>query len=301
MSQEVNKQPSGRSDVNQLRAIVEQQSVMVHQLQQQVSQLQQQVHTSSTSSVNLKPGKPNTFNGQRKYDVDAWLSEVERYFKACGILNVIADERCVPYAVTILRGDASIWWESNQIMIREEELEPVVYWYQFQDAIRTQFQAANKSQTARDELSKLSQKKSVLAYTAEFNRLCIRIDNLHYTEKLDRYIRGLKPAIRIEVKKIQPKLFGQAVSIAEQIDNILFENGPKINFKSSSTFIDRADYQGTVPMEVGNIDAASDNEGERDEMFGNNVQVNKLAKKITFVTKRILEKKKKSIMFLLWK
>jgi hypothetical protein len=199
-------------------------------LTDQLTSLQQQLYvqrasSSSKSSENsLKPNKPNTYDGQRKHDLDSWISEVTRYFKACGIETINLSEKCVPYAVSLLRGDASIWWENHQTMIRTQELEAVDKWLPFIEAIRLQFQPANKSQVARDMLAKLVQIKSVLQYTSDFNRLSIRIDNLHHTEQLDRYIRGLKAPIRIEVQKCQPGTFMQAVSIAEQIDNILWQN-----------------------------------------------------------------------------
>jgi len=123
----------------------------------------------------------------------------------------------------------------------------------FIDAITKQFQPANKSQYARDQLAKISQTKSVLEYTALFNKLCIRIDNLHHSEQYDRYIRGLKPHIRIEVQKVQPVDFISAVQIAQTIDNIYFQNR-KVNFKSSTTYNDRDNYGGAVAMEVNNVD-----------------------------------------------
>lgn len=271
---------------------VQAQQQQVAQQVQQVNQPAQQVHVSHGNGGNgsLKPPKPGTFDGKRQSDVNAWLSELVRYFRASGVDNIQTDLRCVPYAVSMLRDDASIWWESHQTMIHEQELPEVEYWVQFEQAICEQFQPPNKSQQARDQLSTLVQKQSVLAYTAEFNRLCIRIDNLHHTEKLDRYIRGLKPHVRIEVQKVQPQSFSQAVGIAQTIDNIYFQNKVQVNFKSSSTYSDRKNYGGPVPMELGNIDAESEvylDEDEEDQGSSSEVEVNAMQSRSTPLWKKL--------------
>ena len=229
----------------------------VQNLERQLAQVANQPPTpvqvqvqQPVSTGHLKPVKPSQYDGKsRSYDVNTWLSEMERYFMASGI--EYTDPRCVPFAVSMLRLDGSVWWDSYQVMAQMDESLVITVWPEFKDAIRAAFQPANINQDARDRLAILHQTKSVLNYTAEFNKLCIRIDDISESEKLDRYIRGLKPSVRKEVKIKDPLRLVEAVRIAQTIDNI--EWSERKTF-SSSYYPNRANYNGPAPMEVNNID-----------------------------------------------
>ena len=252
------------STAEQQQQIIEQQQKQLQTLYGQVKILTDKVgeiqgqHISSSSSQ-LKAVKPSTFDGKTKgHEVDYWLSEVERYFIVSGV-NYHTDIKCVPYAVALLKLDASIWWDNHQHLVMLDEKLKVEYWSQFKDVICKHFQPANRSQNARDKLAELRQTHSVLAYTSEFNKLCIRIDDIAESEKLDKFIRGLKPNIRKEVKLKTPHALIDAISYAQTIDNI--EYSERSNYKtSSSTYQGNRGYNGPAPMEVNQVEV--DNKSE---------------------------------------
>ncbi|GBL95329.1 Transposon Tf2-6 polyprotein, partial [Araneus ventricosus] len=55
------------------------------------------------------------------------------------------------------------------------------------------------------------------------------IVNLTEKLKLSKFIEALRPDIRVEVKKLGPKIFKSAVAIAKNIDNALSDDGAEIN------------------------------------------------------------------------
>jgi hypothetical protein len=226
----------------------------------------------------LKPAKPSTYDGKRKNDVDIWLNEMIRYFKACGIENHITDLSCVPFAVSQLRSDASVWWDSLKQLFREVEESQIEYWPQFEQAIQEQFQTPNKNQDARDQLAKLKQIKSVKAYTAEFIRIAIKIENLDVIEKLDRFIRGLKPNVCFEVRRSKPQTFGEAVNVAEAYDNLMWSTQQlsknQLTMQGKAKFYTGKSDRDTVPMEICNTELSGGEECEQSEEEDSKYQVN---------------------------
>lgn len=276
----------------------------IHLLEQQLAQAQQNnqhpqiivpapvVNNISSGSNKLKPAKPNTYDGKRKNDVDTWLNEMVRYFKACGIANYISDLSCVPFAVSQLRGDASVWWDSHKQQVHEDHEQLVEYWPEFEQSIQQQFQASNKVQDARDQLARLKQIQSVKAYTAEFIRLSIKIDDLGNVEKLDRYVRGLKPNVCFEVRRTKPQTFGDAVNVAEAYDNLMWSTKQLGTSKGKPRFLDRSDRD-TVPMELCNTEQDAVETDNEEEQQVNVVQMYEKAKKLNISAseyKRRLEK-----------
>ena len=94
-------------------------------------------------------------------------------------------------------------------------------------------------------------------YTAKFMDLKTRIRGISDDECLDRYKRGLKPAVRLDVERANPLDLQQAMSHALKADDILFRiNGVTRN--STSNPVHRplprpAPRIGPIPMEVDNI------------------------------------------------
>ena len=81
---------------------------------------------------------------------------------------------------------------------------------------------ANDRQKARDELARLVQWTSVEDYTGKFMELKTRIKGISDDECLDRYKRGLKTAVRLDVERANPQDLQQAMSHALRVDDILF-------------------------------------------------------------------------------
>ena len=75
-----------------------------------------------------------------------------------------------------------------------------ITWQTFYDSLVQAFKPVNSKKIARNKIAGLKQTNSVQKYNDEFRTLCRDIDDMNEAEKLDRYIRGLKPTVRDDVK-----------------------------------------------------------------------------------------------------
>lgn len=117
-------------------------------------------------------------------------------------MNVHDKAYCVEFAASQFRGSAALWWQN----LVETHGEGVIQtWHEFINAAEGQFGVTNGWQKARDELARLVQKTSVEDYTGKFMYLKMHINGISDDECLDRYKRGLKVAVRLDVKRVNPQ------------------------------------------------------------------------------------------------
>ena len=95
-------------------------------------------------------------------------------------------------------------------------------WQEFVNAAESQFGATNDRQKARDELARLVQKTSVEDYAGKFKDLKTRIKGISDDECLDRFKRGLKAVVQLDVERANLQDLQQAMSHALRADDILF-------------------------------------------------------------------------------
>ena len=64
--------------------------------------------------VNVKVEKPEQYDGDKAKDLDIWLFQVHEHLE----LSTVPARGHVPYAASLLRGNAALWWrevcEANQ-------------------------------------------------------------------------------------------------------------------------------------------------------------------------------------------
>ena len=64
--------------------------------------------------LGIKVEKPDSYDGSKGKDVDTWLFQVREHLD----LTTISECGHVPYAASLLRGNATLWWhklcENNQ-------------------------------------------------------------------------------------------------------------------------------------------------------------------------------------------
>ena len=56
--------------------------------------------------IGVKVEKPENYDGSKGRDLDTWLFQVEEHLQ----LTVIPVRGHVPYAASLLRGNAALWW-----------------------------------------------------------------------------------------------------------------------------------------------------------------------------------------------
>lgn len=183
------------------------------------------------TSVGQKPREcePDFYSGERSAEaVDSWLSAVGCYLQYYGA----APDQWVPYAITLLRGQADIWWRRLEASGEAKKLRT---WESFTEAVNKEFRPIRATQLARDRLAELKQTGSVEEHVREFRPLQLLIPGMTDEEALDRFVRGLKPHIRNEVRSRFPTRLSDAESLALTYKTMQQDEGTWVATSSPST------------------------------------------------------------------
>lgn len=180
--------------------------------------------------------------------MDTWLFQVNLYF---AVLSQASDKDKILFTAGYLTGPAATWWQLQCQGLPPGTLPAsITTWADFSNALKGQFTPVNQVRIARDQLANLKQITTVKRYVNEFNTLSLKIPDLSDVERIDRFLRGLKPKVRAEVELRSPTDFSAACSMAERVDTLCFPSHsagyPPSNNFSSSTYRS----SGPTPMEL---------------------------------------------------
>lgn len=208
--------------------------------------------TMSNTPSFLKPLKPATFHGLYAEDTASWLFLCRQYFDACGMPS----SQKVKFAAAFLRDNAATWWRM-QVQHTDARGMELLTWEQFEQALQRQFERPNAKKVLRDRLFNLRQQRSVFEYVAKLREVTVQIPDLSEGEVLDKFIRGLKPAVRKELELRDPATLEEAIRMAERADSV--------EYRMRSAYAERsARYgpsNGPVPMELGALNNSSASQG----------------------------------------
>jgi dUTP pyrophosphatase len=246
------------SEIDELKAQMANMMTMMQRQQEllEIERLKNQpekYEPNPGTSTNIRIKQPETYDG-RKGSVDLWIFQMQQYLLATGIKN---EEQAVYLATNLLRGDAATWWRHHFKKMTNEG-EPLPNWKQFEKLIGKKFKPVNAVKTARDTLARLRQTSSVKAYNATFTSTILEIPNISEEEVIDKYVRGLKEKVRIEVELREPYDLDEAMRIADRFDTIAFAYTPRAPFYPNRQQEQRPVYRkqenlGPAPMEIDTI------------------------------------------------
>ena len=259
--------PAGQVNANMEPMQPVQLNIQATTIEERLAQMQARLdvyeNRAVQSTINLRLESPDTFSAKKHENVDRWLFQVEQYLR---VSNQASDPIRVAYASALLRGDAQKWWENKVTAAATVGLdESQCTWVEFKTMISQQFQVVNKELKARDALASLVQKGSVSDYVSKFTTLAFDVPDLSLAEKHDRFFRGLKYKVRMEIMlKGIPDNYDELVKLAERIDTILFEmnsgnrnNGNGKGWKQKNNYsaanVD-SNANGPTPMDIGSVD-----------------------------------------------
>lgn len=213
------------------------------------------------SSFKIRAKEPEVFHGRLNENVDRWLFNVDQYFRGAQETD---DTVRVPVAASLLRGTAQAWWET---VVRDNEKkglgEEFCTWNEFKAGLAAAFRVINREDRARSQLSRLRQVTSVTKYAAEFTAVVLDIPDISDSEKYARFYEGLKKNVRVQLEiKGKPRTYGELLSQAESIDNILYDP----NNRSSKPLSN--DPNGPAPMELGAAYGSPNHNPQSGKRFG---------------------------------
>lgn len=214
------------------------------------------------SSINLKPNKPDTYDGTREYvTVNTWLYTIEQYLSLTQLSSPntpLTDHNKIAFASSYLKGNAAVWW----FHIVNSQESPAT-WGAFKARLISEFIPADHCRRARDKLRTLKQTSSVEHYLSEYRNTILMIGDMHEGEKVDRFVDGLKYNVRVEVLKTNCSSFEECARLALNVDSAIWRAR-----RGNSGFHytnNRVGDAGPTPMEIGNLNSGTTTRAHREQ------------------------------------
>ena len=194
------------------------------------------------------------YDGQRDVSaLQAYKRALETLFSYAG--NVMSAHDRLLMATSHLTGPARFWWNEHQ-------LSDFVDWPDFLTALNREFYPVDAIQRARDRLARLRQTGSVREYQDQFRQLVTQIPDYSESEKKDRFLRGLKADVQLQVQMALTLYGGEhsfatIAELASKADTVLFYGRQARTTPTARTFVDRATHNryenGPSPMDVDSV------------------------------------------------
>ena len=170
----------------------------------------------------LKHPPPEKFYGnQSEPSALNWCDQVDAYLTALGHFHSIEG---VATASAYLHGQARTWLRFIKAEAEASRSQPIAGWPDLRQRILAKFTPVNYKQVAMDKLGKLTQSKSVRAYSQRFQELMLEIGSSMTEESFVlAFLNGLKPAVSVAVRLQQPKTVETAMTLAEAADEGIWQ------------------------------------------------------------------------------
>ena len=225
----------------------------VAELQHIIQQLVQQQANVDASRSKLKLPKPPETNGRQPSPVN-WSHKMETYLTAEGAN--LHDPSIVAIAAAYLKDSALNWYRQHEQSVDAGKAQPYASWEEFKKAFIARFTPVDPEVDARERLDRLTQTRSVFAYAQTFNTYMLELPHMDENDRIHRFIRGLKPEVRIHVKLQQPTTLHDAVELAIKADSMVWERGRNGNNRFINTnYGNRGGAKaGPTPMELGAVE-----------------------------------------------
>ena len=205
-----------------------QQSAQIRQLSEQLAQehqarlgLEQQLQQQHALSAVRTPKPPET-NGT-KPTPEHFAEAFEVYVQQKGV-DLSSPAAC-QLAATFLRDAALDWYIIHQQEVSAGRAAPFDAWQQMKQAFFRRFCPYDTHELARSRLDKLLQVRSVAEYAAQYTGLMLQLPHMDEGTRVHFFVKGLKPAVRVQVALHQPQSMDAAVSLAMAADTMLFSGG----------------------------------------------------------------------------
>ncbi|HXQ39062.1 MAG TPA: hypothetical protein VN843_33995 [Anaerolineales bacterium] len=219
------------------------------------------VANGTSHSSAIKAAKPAMYSGDIGSDVEAWLFQALQY----AYITNIPEENRAKWAATYLTGKAGTWWRGLVMQTHKGNIDEVK-WNEFYCGLVRMFKPVNAKKIARDKLAALRQTHSVAKYNYDITQLFLEIGDVSDGEKLDRYIRGLKDKIRMEVELAEPTTLAQAMAKAQRVDGITYHAKLMHNMDHMGNNAYHTSTDDYSPMDLGMVHDDYDRDLEPDTL-----------------------------------
>ena len=167
----------------------------------------------SSGPYQLRPKEPLAYRGEVNEDLTAWLSQLRDF---CALLGTTETQN-VLYAATLLQGHARIWWDSY---LRTSGGRRPATLAELEHAMRERFLSPMLEDHARHTLWGIGQRQgeSVHNFAARFQHLLQRLSTYDEVDMRQRFIRALRPELRMPVAQRHPVTLLAAIREGEELE-----------------------------------------------------------------------------------
>ena len=182
-------------------------------------------HNSGSSGA--RPKRPEDFKGKDSIvPITLWIIVVEQFLRVSGIpVSLWAEHVAMMFA-----GPALTWWAKRKI----DGIADQDTWDTLKSALLMDFMRPNAVRNLRDRLAACRQNNgSALSYANEFRSILVEFPagEVSPEEAFDRFYRGLKPDLRVELNKARIKDLNEAISYADSIESS-YSQGQRNDYRS---------------------------------------------------------------------
>jgi Retrotransposon gag protein len=166
------------------------------------------------TAVQVRPSKPEIYKADKQQNPEHWISSVEIYH----LLSHCAAEDQVLLASTFMQGPLTRpWFESYR-----RKHGAAADWTHFRDAFLQRFVGPERELRARIAFQSVTQGgDSLLAYNSRVADIDSRIVNMHDTDRVCNYLRGLNAKLAEHVIMKSPTSLDNAMQLATVLDGQL--------------------------------------------------------------------------------
>jgi hypothetical protein len=158
------------------------------------------------------------FSATRKKDqltFDNWQYAFLNYCDAMELDTKRDAEKCITIAATLFAPEVARWYRTEYV----PAIKPSpVTWEFFVQFVMNKYEPVPIGFTARTALKSIRQTGTIEEYNAAFNEVITRIDDMSEADKVDKYIDGLKQALRVKVASTLTQTLVESMTVAVQLE-----------------------------------------------------------------------------------
>jgi hypothetical protein len=169
-----------------------------------------------TTTIRYSP--PPMFSAIHKKDqmsFDNWQYAFLNYCDGIELDTQTNAEKCIITAATLFAPDVARWYRTEYI----PAIKPSpVTWEFFVQCVMDKYEPVPIGFTARTALKSIRQTGTIEEYNAAFTEVITRITDMSEADRVDKYINGLKQALRVKVAGTLTKTLIESMTVAVQLE-----------------------------------------------------------------------------------
>lgn len=158
---------------------------------------------------------PGPYDGKRDpLAISTWVYCMQKYLEHCRVKPTMAHD----YASTYLEGRALTWYRAYQADVQSGQEFQFQNFDDFAERLKDEFTPQDTAEIAREKIYNSRQVGSVSSYVKRYIDLMEFVPTMAVEDRVQLFVRGLKPAIRTQVKLQNVRTLTEATRAAEVVE-----------------------------------------------------------------------------------